>query len=287
MTKIIAYLGPKGTYSEVATLHYAQYLYEKKGIKSELVPINSISQTLRTLAKGDVDVAVVPVENSIEGTVAITLDTLWELEGLHIRLALTIPIIHNLLSRSRSLEQIKTIYSHPQALAQCQKWLEKHLPQAQLIPTNSTTEALHHLNHEPTAGAISSLRAAQLYDLPVKVANINDYADNCTRFWVISKEAHDYGNNVSFAFAFEANLPGVLVKPLQIFADKKINLTKIESRPTKRSLGEYLFFVDLQGDTTQTPIKSALQELSSLTKVLKVFGNYDILTINTQLLKEI
>lgn len=287
MTKIIAYLGPQGTYSEVATIYYGQYLKEEKAIESELVPIVSISQTLRTLAKGEADIAVVPVENSIEGTVAITLDTLWELEGLHIQQGLTIPIVHNLLSRGRSLEGIKTVYSHPQALAQCQKWLEKNLPQAQLIPANSTTEALHHLNQEPTAGAISSLRAAQLYDLPIKVANINDYADNCTRFWVISKEPHDYGNNVSLAFAFEANLPGVLVKPLQIFADKEINLTKIESRPTKRSLGEYLFFVDLQGDTSQKPIQSALQELSSLTKILKVFGNYDILKIDRQQLNNL
>lgn len=128
MTKIIAYLGPEGTYSEVATLYYSRLLKEIHSIESELIPIPSISQTLHALAQGKADIAVVPIENSIEGTVAITLDTLWQLDGLYIRKGLTIPIIHNLLSRGRSLKGIKTIYSHPQALAQCQKWLEKIFP---------------------------------------------------------------------------------------------------------------------------------------------------------------
>ncbi|NCO74632.1 MAG: prephenate dehydratase [Cyanobacteria bacterium] len=282
MTKIIAHLGPKGTYSEVATLFYAQHLQQKMGIKSELLPIPSISQTLRTLVNGKADIAVVPVENSIEGTVAMTLDTLWELEGLHIQQAITIPIVHNLLSKATSISDIKTIYSHPQALAQCQKWLENNLPDAILIPSNSTTEALHHLNHEPSVGAIASSRAAHLYDLPIKKENINDYPDNCTRFWIVRREPHEDGNNISLGFAFQANTPGVLVKPLQIFADKQINLTKIESRPTKRSLGEYLFFVDLAGDTSGETIQSALQELAKVTKVLKVLGNYDIIKIDHQ-----
>jgi prephenate dehydratase len=286
MTKIIAHLGPNGTYSEVASLCYVQYLQEKEGIESELIAIPSISQTLRTLAQGKADLAIVPVENSIEGTVAITLDTLWELEGLHIKQGITIPIVHNLLSKARSNSDIKTVYSHPQALAQCQKWLENNLPQAVLIPSNSTTEALHHLSHEPSCGAIASSRAAHLYDLPIKEKNINDYPDNCTRFWVVSRDECQYGDYVSLGFSFQANIPGVLVKPLQIFADKQINLTKIESRPTKRSLGEYLFFVDLAGDVSQFAIKSALQELATVTKNLKVLGNYDILTIDRQELSQ-
>lgn len=276
MTKIIAYLGPEGTYSEVATLHYSRLLKEKCNLDSQLLPIPTISQTIQTLAQGKADIAVVPVENSIEGTVAITLDTLWQLDGIYIRKGLTLPIIHNLLSHCGSLGEIKVVYSHPQALAQCQHWLEKNLPQAVLIPTNSTTEALHHLNQELTAGAISSSRAAQLYNLPIQAANINDYPDNCTRFWVVDRIGQTKGNYVSLAFAFEANIPGVLVKPLQIFADKQINLTKIESRPTKRSLGEYLFFLDLQGDSEGKPIQEALQELKSVTKILKIFGSYDI-----------
>ncbi|MGI0481291.1 prephenate dehydratase [Geminocystis sp. CENA526] len=286
MTKIIAHLGPNGTYSEVATLCYAQYLKDTQGIESQLIPIPSISQTLRTLTEGKADMAIVPVENSIEGTVAITLDTLWELEGLHIQQGITIPIVHNLLSKASSNADIKTVYSHPQALAQCQKWLEKNLPQAVLIPANSTTEALHHLSHEPSSGAIASSRAAHLYNLPIREDNINDYPDNCTRFWVVSRDKHDHGDCVSLGFSFQANIPGVLVKPLQIFANQQINLTKIESRPTKRSLGEYLFFVDLARNTSQSSIQSALQELATVTKTLRVLGNYDIMNIDRKQLTQ-
>ncbi len=279
MEKIIAYLGPEGTYSEMATLFYAQQLKQEKGIPSRLFPLVSIPQTLKAVATARADVAIVPVENSIEGSVAVTLDTLWELDCLHIQQAITIPIVHNLLSHSDSLAEIKTVYSHPQALAQCQKWLEKHLPQAHLIPTNSTTEALLHLKNEPTASAIASARAAQLYNLPIKAYNINDYPDNCTRFWVVTKDSPTHGGYVSLAFAFEANIPGVLVKPLQIFAEKQINLTKIESRPTKRCLGEYLFFLDLQGDSRSPQVQDALEELQTVTKITKILGCYDVIEV--------
>jgi len=282
MTKLIAHLGPNGTYSEVATLIYARQLQEKTGSESKLVPFPNIAQTLKAVADGEADVGVVPVENSIEGVVAITLDTLWELDTLQIQQGLNLPVVHNFLSRGKSLKGIKTVYSHPQALAQCQKWLDTNIPNAKLVAANSTTEALHFINHEPTAGAIASLRAAQLYDLPIKVANINDYPDNCTRFWVVSREKHIGGNHLSLGFSFAKNKPGVLVKPLQIFADKEINLTRIESRPTKRSLGEYLFFFDLEGDSTKIEIQSALEELSSLTKTLKIFGNYRVVTIKPE-----
>ncbi len=287
MRKTIAYLGPKGTYSELATLCYAQILAQKDNVDTDLIPITSISQTLLTVAQGKADIAVVPIENSIEGTVMITLDTLWELENIHIQQSLTIPIVHNLLSRGRSFSGIKTVYSHPQALAQCQKWLALNLPNASVVATNSTTEALHHLNQEPTAGAISSVRAAQLYDLPIKVENINDYADNFTRFWVVTREPHYHGHLVSLGLAFEKNMPGVLIKPLQIFADRSINLTKIESRPNKHCLGEYLFFIDLEGDSYEQPIQSALIQLKDFSKSLKIFGNYDHISIESQLLKQV
>jgi len=287
MTKLIAHLGPNGTYSEVATLIYAQQLKEKTGNQPKLVPFPNIAQTLKAVADGEADVGVVPVENSIQGIVAITLDTLWELDTLQIQQGLNLPVVHNFLSRGKSLKGIKTVYSHPQALAQCQKWLDNNIPSARLVAANSTTEALHIINHEPTSGAIASLRAAQLYDLPIKVANINDYPDNCTRFWVVGREKNIGGNHVSLGFSFAKNKPGVLVKPLQIFADKEINLTRIESRPTKRSLGEYLFFFDLEGDSTKIEIQSALRELSSLTKTLKIFGNYQVITINPKDLKTI
>lgn len=282
MVKAIAHLGPKGTYSETAALTYETMLREKTGDNYDLIPYPSIAQTLYALAEGKVDLAVVPIENSIHGTVAMTLDTLWELDNLHIQQGLDLAINHCLLSRGESLEKIKTVYSHPQALGQCQKWLAKNLPLASLISTNSTTEAVQHLDQQSTAGAIASPRAANLYNLPVLATEINDYADNCTRFWLISSSPSGYGNYISLAFSFAKNEPGILVKPLQIFADQKINLSRIESRPTKRALGEYLFFLDLEGNLNNNFIQKGLEELSKLTKQLKIFGNYDIFKINDQ-----
>jgi prephenate dehydratase len=147
----------------------------------------------------------------------------------------------------------------------------------QLIPTNSTTEALQHLNDDATVGAIASQRAAQLYNLPILASPINDHPDNCTRFWVLGLQPSPGGHHTSLAFSVGANIPGALVKPLQVFADRNINLSKIESRPTKRSLGDYVFFIDLEADTHQPSVQSALEALVPLTETLKIFGSYDFL----------
>jgi prephenate dehydratase len=154
------------------------------------------------------------VENSIEGSVAITLDTLWQLDRLEIQLALVLPISHALLSCAQTKERIQTVYSHPQALAQCQGWLEQFLPDVQLIPTDSTTKALQQLEQDWTTGAIASLRASQLYNLPVLASAINDYPDNCTRFWVLrhrsQMNSHQFSSSTShtsLAFSVQANIP--------------------------------------------------------------------------------
>ena len=284
----IAHLGPSGTYAEQAALYYVSWLTKNTKIEASLCPYPSIFQTLCSVAKGESDLAVVPVENSIQGSVTVTLDTLWQLDNLQIQLALVVPITHSLISRSESLDSIETVYSHPQALAQCQKWLEKHLPKVQLVPTNSTTEGLEKLENLQSA-AISSLRAAQLYNLPTLANGINDYPENCTRFWVVSQPGNSPNHEIlkntafytSFAFSVPANLPGVLVKPLQVFANQDINLSKIESRPTKRSLGEYLFFMDLEADVSSNKMQSALTELSNYTEILKIFGSYNVLPIES------
>jgi prephenate dehydratase len=280
MSISIAHLGPPGTYAEAAALAYCRTLASKCDSKPWLCPYPSIAQTLHAVAQGQADLAVVPVENSIEGSVTITLDTLWQLDQLQIQQALVLPIQHALLSRASRLQAIQTVYSHPQALAQCQGWLQKCLPSVQLIPTNSTTEALQHLDTDYTAGAISSQRAALLYQLPILAAAINDYPDNCTRFWIISSDVSDRGSHLSLAFSLPKNAPGALVKALEIFARREINLSKIESRPTKRYLGEYIFFIDLEGNSHDSEIFAALTELSAYTEVLKIFGNYNLLDIN-------
>ena len=281
----IAHLGPSGTYTEAAAINYTKLLKETAQVQTSLCPYPSIAQTLHAVEQKETDLAVVPIENSIEGSVTMTMDTLWQLNYLQINLALVMPICHTLVSVAKNLENIEKVYSHPQALAQCQKWLNTFLPEAQLIATNSTTEALRRLDEELTAATISSERAAQLYNLPILARSINDSPENCTRFWVISRtdmsNLHSYSSvnttHTSLAFSLAANVPGALVKPLQIFSQLDINLSRIESRPTKRSLGEYLFFIDLEAGATQSKIELALSELRKHTEVLKIFGSYNVL----------
>ncbi|MEA5468443.1 prephenate dehydratase, partial [Spirulina sp. 06S082] len=256
---------------------YADWRDRETGQKSFLCPYPTIAQTLRAVANKQADLAVVPVENLIHGSVAMTLDTLWQLEGLNIQKALVLPIVNALISRSLALESIKTVYSHPQALAQCQNWLNQYLPSVQQIASNSTTEALEHLGDDATGAAISSQRAARLYNLPILAEDINDYRGNCTRFWVIGWPKAESGGYVSLAFSVPANVPGALMKPLQVFAKRNINLSRIESRPTKRSLGEYLFFIDLESDRDR--VNAALVELHQYVEVLKIFGRYDLYAI--------
>ncbi|WP_107668147.1 prephenate dehydratase [Cyanothece sp. BG0011] len=273
----IAHLGPVGTNAETAALAYAHWLEENQEKSSLLCPYPSIAQTLHSVAQGDTNKAVVPVENSTEGSVAITLDTLWQLDRLQIQQEVVLPIIHAFFSRGTALSGIKTVYSHPQALAQCQRWLQQNLPNIPLIPTNSTTEALQKISLEPTAGAIAAPRAAKLYHVPILVNQINDYPDNCTRFWVMTlNPTPTVGSRISLAFSVPANIPGSLMKPLQVFAERDINLSRIESRPTKRSLGEYVFYLDVEGNQDDPKIMDALKTLTNHTEVLKIYGSYPV-----------
>lgn len=274
MKRTIAHLGPAGTYSEAAAMVYAKSL-EPGSI--ELIPYPTIPLTLQSLARGESDLAVVPVENSTEGSVVMTLDALWQLDGLQIQREFVLPITCALVSRENSIDNITRVYSHPQPLGQCQKWLETRLPNVEIIPTNSTTEAIQEVEGRTNAGAIASPRAAELYDVPILVEPINDYADNCTRFWVMGTTANRTGDRVSLAFQVK-DMPGALMKPLEIFAGRGLNLSRIESRPTKRSLGEYVFFIDVEIEPHQRDMAApALAELATHTDELKVFGYYPVI----------
>lgn len=276
----IAHLGPVGTNAETAALAYADWLEKHQEKPSLLCPCPSIAETLHSVDRGDTQKAVVPVENSTEGSVASTLDTLWQLDHLKIEKELVLPIIHALFSRGTSINGIKTVYSHPQALAQCQGWLRQHLPNVALIPTNSTTEALQKISLEPTSGAIAAPRAAKLYHVPILVNHINDYPDNCTRFWVMTVDPiPTVGSRISLAFSVPENVPGSLMKPLQVFAERNINLSRIESRPTKRSLGEYVFYLDIEGNHKDPNLINALDALTHHTKVIKIYGSYPVLLL--------
>lgn len=286
MTVNIAYLGPEGTYTQLAALTYSLQLEQQTHYPVSLKAFPSISRAMQATANGETSVTIVPVENSTEGGVSITLDTLWRLSQLKIQQALVMPIRHGLISMASHLEEIQLIYSHPQALSQCQIWLETHLPQASLVPTRSTTEALQHLSSNASIAAISSEWAAQLYDLPVLAHDINDNIENCTKFWVLGAPHKSQGNYTSLAFSLPSNTPGALLKPLQIFAQQNINLSRIESRPTKRSLGDYLFFIDLEANAADENTKQALEDLANCTETLLNFGSYN-LTIVTEDLKPV
>lgn len=274
----IAHLGPTGTYAEAAAIAYIE---ARLGGDFVLRPYANIAQTLTAVANGEVEIAIVPAENSIEGSVTMTLDTTWQLAApLQIQQALILPISHALISVATNLSQIETVYSHPQALSQCQQWLQLNLPQAASIATNSTTAALATLADAATTAAISSVRAAQLHQLPVLVHPINDYPDNQTKFWAIGLQPTVAGTRTSVAFSIRANAPGGLMKALSFFADRGLNLSRIESRPSKRSLGDYLFFIDIETELICPAIESALADLDAYAETVKNFGSYQTLTID-------
>jgi prephenate dehydratase len=272
---IIAHLGPMGTYAETAALNYGRSIEKDFG----LMPYNTIAQAIEAVAHQTADLAVVPVENSIEGSVTMTLDALWRIDGLQIQQALVLPIEHQLITVAPSLDHIQTVCSHPQALSQCQEWLGKHLPQAQRISTNSTTEILAQLADLPTTAGISSPSAAALYSLPILAADIGDRAENRTRFWVLSQQPALTGSHTSVAMTLPANVPGALLAVLEKFAAAQINLSRIESRPTKRSLGEYLFFMDIEADSHDPQVAKMLAEVAANVEQVKLFGSYHITEI--------
>ncbi|NER81718.1 MAG: prephenate dehydratase [Leptolyngbya sp. SIO1D8] len=273
MAVSIAHLGPRGTYSEQAGLAYQAWL-QFHDQHSSLKSYPSILQAIQAAAANEVSISIVPVENSIEGSVAVTLDAMWQLDSLRIQKALVLPIVHTLLTYASKTDEIQTIYSHPQALGQCQQWIAQHCPGVTLVPMRSTTEALQYLENSPTAAAIASEWAAKLYDVPILVDGINDQPDNCTKFWILGKEEYQQGSHTSLAFSLPINAPGALLRPLEIFAEADINLSRIESRPSKRTLGDYLFFLDLEASLASEHTQGALKLLESCTETLKIFGSY-------------
>lgn len=276
----IAYLGPTGTHTEAAALAYAHSRQGDRTERARVEPYPSIACALRAVDRGEMDLAVVPVENSTQGSVSVTLDSLWQLDRLQIQCGLVLPIAHALLSHANSTEALRTVYSHPQALAQCQNWLEERLPAAQLVPTRSTTEALRYLDSDLAAAAIASPRSSTLYNIPILAAGINDYPENCTRFLVLGLDPSPGGTHLSLAFSIPANVPGSLVKPLSILAERGINLKHIESRPIAHLVGEYLFFIDVEGNCSHPHVREAMAELPQHVEILKVFGNYDLLCVS-------
>ena len=263
----VAFLGPDGTYTHMAALkHFGGGIQE--------LPLSSIEDIVQAVEVSRADFGVVPLENSLEGSVHQTLDALVE-SNLKIYGEVNVEIEHQLLSKAESLQSIEIVHAHPQALAQCRRWLEKNLPNAQCAAAPSNAEGARISMSDPTCAAIASRRAADLYGLNILKSNIEDGADNTTRFVILSKYACPPSGHDLTSFVFTTkNKPGALQDVLRLFGDAEISMTRIESRPLRQGSWEYIFFIDVEGHIETQPLKEVYAALEGVTGMLQVLGSY-------------
>jgi prephenate dehydratase len=266
----LAHLGPRGTYTEAAAIAY--------DATADLLPVTSPAAAVEAVERGDADAAVCAIENSLEGGVVDTLDVLLkEHASLLIRGEVVLPIRHALVGVDDLIAaDARVVYSHPQALAQCRDHLSRLAPRAVATAALSTAAAIESALNEPGALAIGSRLAAELYGATVYADDIADEPGNETRFVVLAPEdAERTGNDkTSLAFTTHHDRPGSLVEVLSIFSDRDLNLTRVESRPTRRALGTYVFFVDMQGHRTDEHVADAIRAAEAVTLSLRVLGSY-------------
>ncbi|MBQ2635776.1 MAG: prephenate dehydratase [Methanobrevibacter sp.] len=261
----MSFLGPKGTFTHEAA----------NMLGDDLVPYCTIPAVMESVARGETEFGIVPIENSIEGPVGITLDSLAHKFNLSIFGEIIIPINQNLIvNPGTSMDDIEDVYSHSQAIAQCQEFISQNNIQPHYAV--STASAAKSIIGDKSKAAIGNAKTVELYDLEILGANIQDTDNNETRFVVLSKENHKPtgDDKTSIIFSIYEDKPGGLYKILGIFQKENINLTKIESRPSKKGLGKYLFFVDFEGHKDDEIIQEILNEISQNTYFLKVLGSY-------------
>jgi chorismate mutase/prephenate dehydratase len=263
----VAFFGPEATYTHQAAIKHF-------GRNAQFTPVPSIKDVFFEVEMRRADFGVVPIENSTEGVVNHTLDMFVE-SGLHIVAELEQPISHSLLSSSGKLGAVKKVYSHPQALAQCRRWLDTHLPGVALHESASTSDAAVHATLDASSAAIASQLAGQIYHLKAAALRIEDSPDNATRFLVIGNDVPKPSGRDKTSVLFSVkDRVGALYDVLQPFRAAGLSLTKIESRPTKRRAWEYLFFVDFLGHQTDKKVQKALADLGRRCNHLKVLGSY-------------
>ena len=270
MKRRLAYLGPPGTYSEEAAMLY--------DADAEYIAATTMPGVVQRVHSGDADEGIVPVENSLEGTVTFTADLLIQETTLKIKSELVLPIHHCLLAKpGMGADDVEVVYSHPQSLAQCREYLLRHFPDASTIPSASNSSAVSDmLNSERRALAIAGKRAARMLGVSVLEERIEDNSSNATRFIVLGSEdgARTGEDKTSMCFNFDEDKPGSLVSVLQEFSERGINMSKIESRPTRRSLGRYFFLVDVDGHKADDSVREALEAIAEKVSMLKVLGSY-------------
>jgi len=264
----VAFQGERGAYSESA-------VYTFFGDETEVRPCRDLTEVFESVGKEEVPVGVVPIENSLEGSVNQTYD-LFLTHNLKVSGEVIIKISHCLIANpSTSLEAVKTVYSHPQALAQCRSFLERL--GSDLIPTYDTAGSVKMLKEKglKNAAAVASKKAAEIYGMKILAKEIEDIPTNYTRFFVISKnDSHKTGKDKTSIIFAATHTPGALYQALGEFAKRSINLTKIESRPTKQKAWEYNFYLDFEGHRTEENCADALKALEKSGAFIKILGSY-------------
>jgi len=264
----VSYLGPLGTYSHQAAI-------QQFGQMADFIPAMTFGDIFGQVESEEAEFGVVPVENSNEGVVSDTLDLFVD-SRLTICAEIHVAIHHDLLSKSGDIQRIDAVHSHPQPLAQCRKWLELNLPSLPQHSTHSTAQAAELASRDESIAAIASPVAAELYGLQVVRSGIEDNRDNTTRFLVIGRSASTRSERdiTSLLFSIKRDSAGALYRALEPFALNRVNLTRIESRPTKVTAWEYLFFCDFEGHVEDGPIAKAIEELRPRCDFVKVLGSY-------------
>jgi chorismate mutase/prephenate dehydratase len=263
----VAYLGPRATFTHLASV-------QKFGASAQYVAVNSIKDVFDEVERGRANFGVVPIENTTEGVVNHTLDMFID-SNLLIYGEVLQEVSHHLLSHAERLDGIKKLYSHPHAIAQCRNWLETNLSHVPVVEAASTARAAELCSDDPSAAAIASELAGQLYGLKVLKARIEDNINNFTRFLVLSQKPPERtGRDKTSVMISVKDRVGALYDLLRPFASHGINMTKIESRPSRRKAWEYLFFVDVEGHIEEDRVRKALEELKARCLFQKILGSY-------------
>ena len=263
----VSFLGPLGTFSEEATIR-------QFGENIETIPTDSIDQVFNHVQSGIAHYGVVPVENSTEGAISRTLDLLLT-KDLKICGEIILPVHHFFLSKNSKLKGIKTIYAHGQSLAQCHDWLMNNAPDIKKVSVMSNAEGAKIASKEKNTAAIASSRAADLFNLTTLFENIEDEQSNSTRFLVLSSQNVKPSNNDKTSIVVATkNKPGAIAELVAPFAKNKVSMTKLESRPAKIGMWEYVFFIDIEGHQTNKSVKAALSIIESKASFMKILGSY-------------
>ncbi len=263
----VAFLGPEGTFTQAAALKHF-------GHSVRTVPQRTIDEIFREVSAGTVDYGVVPVENSTEGVINHTLDLL---VGSKLTLCgeVMIRIHHHLLRHPDSKGEPQRIYSHAQSLAQCRQWLNRHYPDVERIEVSSNAEAARLASQEPNHAAIAGEMAAEIYQLQIAQRNIEDNPDNTTRFLILGRApVPPSGEDKTVLLLSAHNRPGALFQLLKPLADNGISMTRIESRPSRNGLWDYIFFVDIDGHSHHPTIAATLQQLEQEATLFKILGSF-------------